>query len=370
MLYPFFGIEIDEPKSRVWTRIEVSALQRQLRELDLTKRDRWTEDDLATLSDEEQDNFERKAGRLFDSGRDAFLNTIAKAVSAFSNSGGGHIVIGAADDGSFDGITPAIGRDTIRDWIEKQVPSITDYPLADFRVHTVQRATISRIPLGREVVVIDVGDSAAAPHQSKRDKVYYRREGGRSLPAPHFYLELLRQRLTNPALKLDLIDVSFYNAFEPENKDCLFLHCHVNFRVENVGRIVANSWQVNVRHMRSSEDIADLREVVLFNRFPKLKIVRSFSSSMTVGSRAILPECSYTEERSMGFYIHPRDKSQLTCAIEVDRLLSSLTLGCQVATETSPGSIEDVGLAGKFDATEIVRAASERYPEFFTDVSR
>jgi hypothetical protein len=28
------------------------------------------------------------------------------------------------------------------------------------------------------VIVIDVGDSAAAPHQNKRDKIYYRREGG------------------------------------------------------------------------------------------------------------------------------------------------------------------------------------------------
>jgi hypothetical protein len=117
-------------------------------------------------------------------------------------------------------------------WVEQKIPQLLDYPLADFRVHTVIKSDPSRIPDGREVVVIDVGDSAAAPHQSKRDKIYYRREGGRSVPAPHFYLELLRQRLTNPTLEFTLKKIDPVDVTEHDNG--LFLEAKLRFEVKNV----------------------------------------------------------------------------------------------------------------------------------------
>jgi predicted HTH transcriptional regulator len=114
-------------------------------------------------------------------------------LSAFANSGGGSLILGVEDDGFLTGLPSHVGKTAVRDWVEQKIPSLLDYPLSDFRVHTASKASPSKIPEGREVVVIDVGDSALAPHQSKRDHIYYQRAGGRSIPAPHFYIELLRQ---------------------------------------------------------------------------------------------------------------------------------------------------------------------------------
>ena len=63
------------------------------------------------------------------------------------------------DDGTPDGLPPLVGGTAIRDWIEQKVPHLLDYPLSDFRVHTVVKRDPSRIPAGREVIVIDVGDT-------------------------------------------------------------------------------------------------------------------------------------------------------------------------------------------------------------------
>ena len=113
-----------------------------------------------------------------------------------------------ADDGSFDGVPRTISSTTsTREWLEQKTPNLLAYALTDFRVHVVERDQhASMIPADRDVIVIDVGDSALAPHQCVQGGggaikfMYYMRQGGHSVPAPHFYVELLRQRLTNAAL--------------------------------------------------------------------------------------------------------------------------------------------------------------------------
>ena len=132
------------------------------------KRDRWTEADVAELPAGEHDYFDRKSGRLFDGERGDLFGTIAKALSAFSNTGGGHLVLGVADDGSFDGVPRTISsRTSTREWLEQKIPNLLAYALTDFRVHVVERdQQSSLIPLDRDVIVIDVGDSALAPRRT------------------------------------------------------------------------------------------------------------------------------------------------------------------------------------------------------------
>ena len=68
----------------------VTALQRQETALTFVKREQWTEDEVAALPSGEHDYFDRKAGALFDSAdRNNLLDVLAKAGSAFANSGGG-----------------------------------------------------------------------------------------------------------------------------------------------------------------------------------------------------------------------------------------------------------------------------------------
>jgi predicted HTH transcriptional regulator len=79
---------------------------------------------------EEPDVFDRKAGQLFETGQDNFLNSIAKALSAFANSGGGSLILGIKDDGLPDRLQPFIGRTAMRDWIEQKIAQLLDDPLS------------------------------------------------------------------------------------------------------------------------------------------------------------------------------------------------------------------------------------------------
>jgi hypothetical protein len=121
-------------------------------------------------------------------------------------------------------------------------------------------------------LVIDVGDSAAAPHQSKYEKIYYRREGGRSERAPHFYLELLRQRLTNPNLEFTLKKIDPADVYEHD--DGLFLRVELKFEIQNVGRVAVYDWQLSVRQIsRENQEIsqARLEADYRFANFPEKK---------------------------------------------------------------------------------------------------
>jgi hypothetical protein len=228
------------------TRSTVAALARQDAYGSIVKRERWTEQDLEGLPADEHDYFERKSGELFQDSQ-TLLGALAKAVSAFANSGGGHIVLGVRDDGTPDGVPPMRGSTATRDWLEQKVPYLVNYPLSDFRVHVVERSTPSRVPPDRQVIVIDVGDSALAPHQCDHDgegarrHIYYHRRAGRSEPAPHFFLELLRQRLVSPVLEAELTDCEAWRGTRTPD-GAVFVGSRAQFVVRNVGRVAAYNW--------------------------------------------------------------------------------------------------------------------------------
>lgn len=164
------------------------------------KKDLWTEDMILALPAGEHDFFDRKSGLLF---KDSdFRRDLAKALSAFANSGGGHVLLGVRDDGSVDGVPPFEGRTSTRERIEQIIPHLLSHPLQDFRVHEVIPAAPSAIPPDRVVIVIDVGDSMFAPHQTNDTKDYYFRSGGHSIKAPHVYLEALRSRQRFPSQRV------------------------------------------------------------------------------------------------------------------------------------------------------------------------
>jgi hypothetical protein len=166
------------------------------------KREQWTEEEVFSLPLGEHDFFDRKSGELI-SDVNKFGETVGKALSAFANSGGGHLLLGVKNDGTFDGVPEVIkGRTTTREWLEQKIPNLVIYPLQDFSVHEVVRSSPSDIPAGKVVIVIDVGDSDLAPHQNASDRIYYCRAGGHSVPASHFYLETLWRRERYPTGKV------------------------------------------------------------------------------------------------------------------------------------------------------------------------
>src|SRR5579863_5130650 len=94
----------------------------------IVMKQRWTEADAAALPGGEHDFFERKSGAMMDDSD--FRKNLGKALSAFANSGGGHLLLGVRDDGAFDGVNPIkSGRTSTREWLEQVVPNLLVFPL-------------------------------------------------------------------------------------------------------------------------------------------------------------------------------------------------------------------------------------------------
>ena len=340
------------------TRSTQVALIRQDEALHMVKRERWTEDDIDALSPEEPAAFDRKSGMLLDD-QNKFRNSVAKELSAFANTGGGSLIIGVADDGTPDGLEPMVGKTRVRDWIEQVVPHLLDYALSDFRVHTVIKREdgTSRIPEGKEVIVIDVGDSALAPHQSIRDHTYYHRQGGRAVPARHFYLELLRQRLTNPSLIFRL------NQLEPlhlaEHDGGLFLELNLKFEIENIGHAAAQNWQLHARQITVPDEHND---DFFFSNFP---INRSRNSGIVL-ERAILPGCFFNETKTVGFQLRPAIRTEEALRHTIETFLGGTVVSFRLATENSPGELTPIPFQPVLDTDAIIAAARKHCRSFFS----
>jgi hypothetical protein len=344
------------------TRLREYLLDRQRKELNEVKREKWPEFDLDSLPAEEPDKFDRKAGMLFDD-QDNFLTSVAKALSAFANSGDGSLIIGVNDDGTPDGLPLTVGRATMRDWIEQKIPHLLEYPLSDFRVHTVIKDTPSRIPVDRNVIVVDVGDSAAAPHQSKRDNKYFYRVGGRSLPAPHFYLELLRQRLSNPSLEFSLYKIDTVDAYEHDNG--IFVEAKLLFEIKNVGRVASYNWNLRPREFNNTrEDVFSERKKDYYFAVADYPVKKGRSSGIPINT-TILPGCEYFESCDFGFQLRPKEHTTNAVREDIKALLSDTTLFYKLATETSPGELVSIALSSRLDVDALESAVHEKCLQFF-----
>jgi hypothetical protein len=82
----------------------VTAMRLQDRTMSGIKKERWAESEVLALPAGEHDYFDRKSGALLVD-KD-FRKDVAKALSAFANSGGGHLILGVKNDGSCDGVPP------------------------------------------------------------------------------------------------------------------------------------------------------------------------------------------------------------------------------------------------------------------------
>lgn len=323
-------------------------------------RQQWTEADLLALPAGEHDWFERKAGALYDpKNQSGIRGALAKATSAFANTGGGSLVLGIEDDGTtFDGLPPMHGSTPTREWIEQLVPTLVSYPVVAFRVHEVQPdQAASTIPSGRVVIVVDVGDSSAAPHQcdfgggGAQKHVYYMRQGGHSVPAPHHIVELMRQRLTAPVLTAELLDIRLRKAAIIEGAGAAFAHVEVVMQLANEGRVAAYKWQLQTSHITGFPSGREDDFVWRHEQFP----VYDSSSSIRLDA-TILPGGHMLEEIELGLWLRPAGGGAGQVLREVQALLGSTVLHYRIATEVGRNDETTAALGDKLDAQALANA--------------
>lgn len=141
-----------------------------------------SEIDFSSFPSEEDDRYEYKSGQ---SSARQIKTKLAKAASAFWNSGGGHFVVGVDDHGQPDeGFDPEIGNQSIRDWVDQIVHTVQ--PVGKYDIAKVTGEV-------GDTLVVRFKESAALPHMAP-DGRYYVRAGAHTVRAGHFLVEALRSR--------------------------------------------------------------------------------------------------------------------------------------------------------------------------------
>lgn len=139
-------------------------------------------------------------GKLTKDGR----KSISKALSAFSNSAGGIVVIGVDCRANADGIDAAQDLDPISNW--KTALSAVSSAVGDLLQPKNDGIRVDGFPSindGRAgYLVIDVPRSERRPHMCNMTKQYFKRSGSGSYAMEHFDIEDAFRRGGSPELEL------------------------------------------------------------------------------------------------------------------------------------------------------------------------
>ena len=81
----------------------------------------------------EDDTFEFKSSQASDS---EIKKKLDRAVSGFSNAGGGCFIYGVDDEGNADGgVNQKVGRQDLRDWLDQVITKIAPLPEYNIRLY-------------------------------------------------------------------------------------------------------------------------------------------------------------------------------------------------------------------------------------------
>lgn len=140
-------------------------------------------------------------GKLTKDGR----RSISKALSAFSNSAGGVVVIGVDCRVNSDGVDAAQALDPVANW--KAALSAVSSAVGDLPQPKNDGVRVAGFPSARDssagYLVIEVPRSERRPHMCSMTKQYFKRSGSASYAMEHFDIEDSFRRMTLPALILE-----------------------------------------------------------------------------------------------------------------------------------------------------------------------
>ncbi len=202
-----------------------------------------TADLLAVLpAKNEDDRWELKSATYLQPDKKSdFKKELAKQVSAFANSGGGYLVFGISNDRQLEPCTDVVGRQSMGDFLSTMTEQSVEQPIRHFRTHSIPFSDDS----SKHLYVIEVEDSPAAPHQAKEERQYYYRIDGHSKPAPHFHLELLRNRMTKVVLRVN--DIGHFHLKPESGNGTQTLKFVLQIVVENQSSQSAAHWGLHLK---------------------------------------------------------------------------------------------------------------------------
>lgn len=176
-----------------------------------------TIDEIIRLRDErepENPYLEYKSGKLLDAKNEKIFETLSREITAFGNSAGGVIIIGADEDNErcISALSPVVDASKTDSWIEDGILPRVSPPIS-FDVQTLD------VEEGK-IFIIHVPPSPAAPHQAS-DRRYYARRLYRVDPLLAFEIDDIRRRVEASPLRV--------------TSSLWFESGLINFRIRNEG---------------------------------------------------------------------------------------------------------------------------------------
>jgi hypothetical protein len=136
---------------------------------------------------------------------------------------------------------------------------ITQSVTPHFKDFEIFRVPISGRP-GASVLVVAFQDSYAAPFQSNFGPNYFWRLPGSIQPAPHFHLELLRNRVTRAAVRIEKIEHYLQDAKYDQNLNRMYARFDFILSVENVSMQSATAWGIKIQSDRCGWFSSDVQK--------------------------------------------------------------------------------------------------------------
>jgi hypothetical protein len=196
-----------------------------------------TADDILRLKeDREPENpyLEYKSGMLLAAKNEKVFETLSREITAFGNSAGGVIIIGADEDNDrcISALSPVADASKTDSWIEDGLLPRVSPPIS-FDVQTLDVE-------GGRIFIINVPASPAAPHQAS-DRRYYARRLYRVDPLLAYEVDDIRRRVEASPLRV--------------TSSLWFESGLINFRIKNEGLSPVFDVSMSVEGIKS-EDIA------------------------------------------------------------------------------------------------------------------
>lgn len=252
--------------------------------------DRMTTDELKDLMPNKNGWEYKDASLLLKGNREALKSELGIQSSAFANSGGGYLVFGVNDKTlDFQPCQLTNGREPMEETLAKLIQTSVEYALFGAKVYRINFTDDPE----KAIFLVAYPDSPKAPHQAKSPPQYYWRTNFGSEPAPHFFLDALRNRPTKAIV--DIKGIVFGISLSEMGRESRGgrdfpisrLDLLLTIEVENTSFVATEDWCI---HSRDDGTLNILKEG--FPNYWYLSVSDSLNGTIRPSSHPLQPDKS------------------------------------------------------------------------------